>query len=116
MRHQADFDAIAAAMNAEHYEVALSLLSPLVDAGIPSAIGMLGTFYQLGLGVPPDGPKAISFLAQAAAAGNALAAHNLGTIYCTGLPDVGRNSDLAYSWYAEAKKLGSQLMPPDVYE
>lgn len=113
--HQPDFDKIMAAVNAENYESAHALLSPLVDAGIPSAIGMLGTFYQLGLGVPPDGPRAVTLLAQAAETGDALAAHNLGTLYCTGVPGVSPDSDLARSWYARAKALGSKLMPPDAY-
>lgn len=116
MTDQPDFDKITAAMDAEDYQSALLLLSPLADAGIPSAIGMLGTFYQLGLGVPPDGLKAVSLLTQAAGAGDALAAHNLATVYCTGLPGVSRNPDLGRSWYAKARELGLQLMPPAAYE
>jgi TPR repeat protein len=111
-----DVAEIIAAIEAKNYEAALSLLSPLVDAGIPSAVGLLGTFYQLGLGVPPNGEKAVSLLTQAAEAGDALAAHNLGTVYCTGLPGVDRNPDLGRSWYAKARGLGSQLLPPDAYE
>ena len=116
MTHPPDFVEIVAAIEAESYDAALSLLAPLVDAGIPSAVGLLGTFYQLGLGFPPNGVKAVSLFTQAAKAGDALAAHNLGTVYCTGLPGVAPNPDLARSWYKKARGLGLQLLPPDAYE
>lgn len=109
-----DAKGVVAAIEAENYEAALSLLSPLVDAGIPNAIGLLGTFYQLGLGVAINGPKAVSLLTRAAEAGDALAAHNLGTSYCTGLPGVTRDPDLGRLWYTKARELGLNLMPPDI--
>lgn len=111
-----ELEPVIAATEAGDYAAALNLLAPLAEAGLPSAVGMLGVFYQLGLGVEPNGPKAVALLTQAAEAGDAIAAHNLGTVYCTGLPGLPSDPALGHTWYQRARAMGAQLAPDQFYE
>lgn len=93
------------------YGSALLLLKPLADAGVPEAIGMLGLAYQKGAGVDVDSEKAIELYEKAVEMGDAIAAHNLGLLYKTGMPGVEPNSELSRRFLSLAEEMG--LDPDD---
>jgi uncharacterized protein len=104
------------AYESENYKLSVSILEPMCAEENPDALSLLGVFYQLGLGVECDGIKAISLLERAVAQGKGEAAHNLGTIYCTGLPGVQADTELARSYYQKAKAMGAQVADDSFYE
>jgi uncharacterized protein len=95
---------------------ALRLVQPLASAGLPEALALLGTMYQVGLGVAPDAIKAIELLSRAVEAGVGVAAHNLGTIYAAGMPGVAADHERSRAYYRKAKALGCQTAPDAFYE
>jgi len=105
-----------AAFSAMEYSQALDILKPLVESAIPGALGMLGVAYQLGLGVTRDGQKAVEILLKAVELGDGTAAHNLGTIYVTGMPDIEANHELSKKFYRKAKEMGAQYAPDSFYD
>lgn len=112
----AELQAAQAAIDEGRFLSAIALLEPLCTENNAAAKSMLGVLYQLGLGVPINGPKAVSLLAAAAEAGIGIAAHNLGTIYVTGLPGVAPDPELSQYFYRLAKNLGAQFAPDAFYE
>lgn len=88
------------------YAELLDYVIPFANAGHPVAQCMAGVLYQLGMGVPQDGPLAESWLRQAAEQGDAVAWNNLGTLFLMGLP--GLEADLVESerCYARSSELG----------
>ncbi len=106
----------AEAFASEKYNMALSLIEPLVKNENASAIGMLGLAYQQGFGVETNGNKAIELLERAVAMGDGTAAHNLGTIYITGMPGIERNPEKAKELYRLAKEYGAQFADDSWYE
>jgi len=116
MDHLEQLNAAQDAINTERYADALAILEPLCAIKDPTAQSMLGTLYQLGLGVPVNGAKAISLLTAAAEKGNGVAAHNLGSIYVTGLPGVERDTERSRFYYRLARDLGAQFTQASFYE
>ena len=104
------------ALSAKDYKRALSLLLPLVEVSDSGALSLLGVMYQLGVGVELDGLKAIELLKKAVNLGDGVAAHNLGTIYGMGMPNVPKNAKLSKSFYQQAKNMGFQCAPNEFYE
>ena len=104
------------ALVAERYNEAPGILEPLVEAEVPEAIGMLGTAYQLGLGVAIDGPKAVEILSKAAELGDGAAAPKIGTIYAAGMPGVAADPKLSKEFYRLAKERGAQCGEDSWYE
>lgn len=94
------------ALGREDYDEAACLLAPLAQRGISEAQRNLGTLFQLGLGVTRNLKKAIELLEQAAANGDGVAAHNLGTLYLSGEPDIPLDQAKSKQWYRRAKDLG----------
>jgi uncharacterized protein len=111
-----DFEKAYEEFLAGGYERARELLVPLAERGDLDALTLLGTMYQLGLGVPYDGVRAAELLKRAAEAGNGLAAHNLGSVYYGGLPGVATSREEGLKWYREARRLGAQFAPDSWYE
>jgi TPR repeat protein len=101
------------AFDASNYEQALSLMLPIAEAGDIEIMCNVGTIYQLGLGVPRNLEKAVYWLEKAALQGNALAAHNLGTLYMTCLPDWPQDPELSEKWRALSRKLGGMPFSVD---
>jgi TPR repeat protein len=97
--------------SSESYSEALSLIQPLVIAGDPDALMFLGMLYWGGFGVPPDGSKAAELLTRAMDAGVGLAAHNLGTLFATGMPGVTVDFERSRACYRRAKALGYRATP-----
>jgi uncharacterized protein len=104
------------AFSEENFALALEILEPLIARSVPGALGMLGVAYQLGLGVECNGPKAVEFLLKATELGDGTAAHNLGTIYVTGMPGIEANKELSKKYYRKAKEMGAQYTDDAFYE
>jgi len=97
----------AARLYAElEYESAFQILLPLAQGGFVRAQEMVGTMYQIGLGIPKDIDAAFRWLEAAAEAGSGVAAHNLGTLWQTCEPE--RRSDVEKSlyWFEVARSRG----------
>lgn len=103
------------ALSAEDYDKALALLLPLAEESIPEALSLLGVMYQLGYGVERDGLKAVEILSKAVDLGDGVAAHNLGTIYAVGMPDVPQDMKRSKACYQLAKSMGVQCAPDEFY-
>ena len=114
--HLSELEAAQTAIDAECFTEAIALLEPLCAQNHAIAKSMLGVLYQVGAGVSANGALAISLLTSAAEQGIGLAAHNLGTIYITGLPGVAPDSNLAKHYYRLARDLGCQLAPNAFYD
>ena len=104
------------ALNNEKYKKALTILEPLAKTQNAQALSMLGTMYQLGTGVTVDGKKAVELLSKAVSLGVGVAAHNLGTIYITGLPGIKKDAALSKKYYRLAKDMGAQFAEDKFYE
>lgn len=96
--------------SAGEYERVYEIIVPFADTGVPDAQCMLGLLYQLGLGVPQDGPKAVSWYLRAAAQGHPLAMNNLGTIYLQGMPGIVPDRETALEYYKQAHSSGFNAM------
>lgn len=94
------------ALDGEKFELAIQLMIPLAEAGDTEIQSDLGTLYQLGLGTSRDLEKAVYWLEKAASSGFGLAAHNLGTLYMTCLPDWPLDPEKSERWRARAQELG----------
>jgi len=104
------------AFSEENFALALEILEHLVARSVPGALGMLGIAYQLGLGVERNGQKAVELLLKATELGDGTAAHNLGTIYVTGMPGIEANKELSKKFYRKAKEMGAQYTDDAFYE
>lgn len=115
MAHFEQLNAAKAAMEADEYGQAIALLEPLCHEGVPDAQSMLGVLYQIGIGVPGDGKRAVTLLRSAAEKGVGLAAHNLATLYATGAPGIEPDPELSRHYLLMARNLGVNLLPADFY-
>lgn len=88
------------------YKKSLEILELLAEKNYPPAIGNIGCFYQLGLGVEINGKKAVEYLKRAVELGFGPAAHNLGTIYGGGMPGIEKDSQLSDFYRHKANELG----------
>lgn len=75
---------VDAAVRRHKYEVAVTLLSDLSDAGNAEARYRLANFYRTGRGVPPDDKKAFDLIQAAAEQGHVEAQFSLGNLYLSG--------------------------------
>ncbi len=95
-----------------NYSAAVRLLIPLAHKGNPKAQCNLAALYQFGLGVNPDGRKAVELYVKVAKQNiteeslSAIAYHNLATIYITGIPGVKPDRSQAEEYKKLAKDLG----------
>lgn len=94
------------ALEQESYEAAYAALLPCAEAGILEAEATVGVLYMLGQGTPRDLVKAINLLTRAAEKGSGIAAHNLGTLYMTGEPDIPLNPKESQKWFQLASDRG----------
>ena len=107
--------ALEAIDRGDHAE-AFRLLLPLAQAGSAKAQANLGTLYQLGLGVQRDLTEAVKWLKKAVGQGEGIAAHNLGTIYMTGSPEIPVDQNESKKWYRKARELGFEVADKSWYE
>ncbi|KAI9131949.1 sel1 repeat family protein [Acaryochloris sp. CCMEE 5410] len=99
-------DAGQVAYTQHQYAAAFQLLSPLAYQGNVIAQCLLGSMFQLGLGVKRDSATAKQWYQQAGSQGCALSFHNLATIYEVD----GQNPALAQYYRQKAKDMGRDLM------
>jgi len=96
----------------KNYLAALELLVPLVDAGNPKAECNLATLYHLGLGVEPDGKKAVELYLKVAEQNirqqhlSGLAYQNLSALYVIGAPGLEPDYEKPATYRALALKTG----------
>ncbi len=108
------------AFEAEDYEKAFRLLLPNAEQGNARAQCNIASMYHLGAGVIADGRKAVEWYLRAARqeireerSMFALAYHNLGTIYVTGVPGVEPSKEMARECWRKSLAFGSKLIPPE---
>lgn len=102
-------DIVSQAFSDKDYGTALTLLKPLADAGVGEALGMLGLAYKVGAGVEPDGVKAVELFEKAIELGDALAAHHLGLLYLSGMPNVPQNEGAGQRYCQLALEMGLDI-------
>jgi TPR repeat protein len=100
------FAAAMAAIDARDYGKALRLLRPLAEGGHAGAQNSLGTLYQLGLGVDRNLGDALRWFMLSVGQGEGKAAHNIGTIYLTGSPEIPIDQAESKRWFRKARELG----------
>ena len=98
-------DGVAAYRNKD-YPLALLLLHPLAEQGVPAAQYTLGQMYRRGRGFILSLPEALPWLQQAAAAGYAPAQIAVGEMYEAG-EGIAQDLDLAAQWFQKAADSGS---------
>ena len=82
-----------------------TLYRSLAEAGVSEAQFILGSMYDLGLGVPQDYTEALKWLQMAAEQGNAKAQSKLGAMYDIGL-EVPQDRLEAMKWWRLAAEQG----------
>jgi len=96
----------------EEYSKAYSILIEFAENGNAQAQCYIATMYHLGLGLLPDGKKAVDWyrkVAQQHLTSNqisAIAYNNLSCIYTTGVPGILPNRDLAIEYQEQSIRLG----------
>lgn len=91
-----------AVFNQHQYAEAFQLLLPLAHQGNVVAQCMLGSMFQVGLGVEQDLAAAKIWYLQAGSQGCALSFHNLTTIFSVNE----RNPELTKYYYQQARNIG----------
>ena len=96
---------------------ALMILKPMADKNIPEAFSLLGNLYHLSENLDfLDGAKAEKYYKKAVDLGQGISAHNLGTLYATGIPNFSPNAALSKEYYKMAKKMGAQFADDSFYD
>jgi TPR repeat protein len=95
-----------------NYSEAYSILIVLAEMGDAQAQCYIASMYQLGLGVPVNGKKAVEWYIKAAKQEitegfiSAIAYNNLATIYIVDTPGILPDHELAKKYQQKAKELG----------
>jgi TPR repeat protein len=95
-----------AAFETMNYTKTLALLMPLAEKGIAEAQCIIGSLYQIGLGVQVSWEEAVRWYLKAAEQGHALACNNLGCIYSVGGVGIAMDKVKARMFYERAAELG----------
>lgn len=95
-----------AAFEAKKYEEAFELLMPIAEQGNAEAQCIIGSMYDLGLGIESNVLEAVKWYNKSASQGYAVASNNLGTIYYSGKEGIVRNRAKASEWYQKARQQG----------
>lgn len=95
---------------------ALKVIEPLVQSRDIEAMGIAGSIMVVSCENEEGGRKAAELLAEAAELGEGVAAHNLGTVYFTGIPGVKTDKELSKKYYLRARDLGCVLCEPEFYK
>ena len=107
-----------AAFEAKNFTLAVTLLSPLSDAGDAEAQYRMAIMYQHGLGVVVNELLAFKCMVSAAKQDLRLAQHGLGFMYLEG-ECIGKDAIKAVEWFtrsAEQGLVGSQSTLAMMYE
>ncbi len=99
------------AFSDNNYELALSIITPLIESGNAAATGMLGLAYQHGAGVEQNSQEAIKYFQKAVELGDAYSAHNLARLYMKGTDDIEADNELSNIYYQLAEEMGLKYEP-----
>jgi len=105
-------DAAMEAFEREDYQSVFQLAIPYASAGNSDAQVMVACLYQTGLGVERDVLEAERWLIKAATQNNALAWHNLGSLYAGRIPELKDRWGDVRKCYEKAKELGFNVAHP----
>ena len=98
------------------YATAITILTPLAEAGDTKAQNLLGLMYEFGPefggGIKKDEAKAAKWYRRAAEAENPVAQYNLAVLYVEGR-GVTRDFHLAYMWFSISANLGVERAAED---
>ncbi|MGB6300323.1 MAG: tetratricopeptide repeat protein [Rivularia sp. (in: cyanobacteria)] len=94
------------AFEAKDYVKAFELLKPLAEQGNAEAQCIIGSIYDLGLGLESNALEAVKWYKKSASQGYGVASNNLGTIYYSGKEGIVRNRAKASEWYQKARQQG----------
>ena len=100
-----------AAFEAKNYVKAFELLMPIAEEGNAEAQCIIGSIYDLGLGIEINVLEAIKWYSKSAEQGYGVASNNLGTIYYSGKEGIVRNRAKASEWYQKAREQGFMHSP-----
>jgi uncharacterized protein len=105
-----DADQVLRLFSAGAYQDVYEIAVPFAEAGNPDAQCMLALLYQLGMGVPQDGAKAVRWYERAASQSHPVALNNLGTIYFQGMAGVPPDREMGLKYYKQAHACGFKAM------
>ena len=103
--HAQTWDESFAAFNRKDYSTALAGFSALAEKGNIGAQGMLGMFYQDGLGVQKSDQHAVKWYRKAAEKGSSPAQFGLAEMYAKGL-GLPKDEQQAAVWYRKSAEQG----------
>lgn len=101
----ADYETGFNAYSEGDYATALSVWTPLAEAGDKNGQFGLGLLYANGWGVDLNDDEALKWYGQAAGQGHGEAAYNLGVMNANGW-GVPQSDDGAFKWYSQAAASG----------
>lgn len=105
-----DADQALTLFSAGAYQDVYDTAVTFAEAGNPDAQCMLALLYQLGMGVPQDGAKAVLWYERAASQNHPVALNNLGTIYLKGMVGVPPDRETGLKYYRQAHACGFKVM------
>ena len=112
----ADIEKGRRAYRDKDYATAITILTPLAEAGDAKAQNLLGLMYEFGPefggGIKKDEAKAAKWYRRAAEAENPVAQYNLAVLYVEGR-GVTRDFHLAYMWFSISANLGVERAAED---
>ncbi|MEM7716245.1 MAG: tetratricopeptide repeat protein [Cyanobacteria bacterium P01_A01_bin.68] len=100
-----------AAFEAKDYARAFELLKPFAEHGDAEVQCVIGSIYDLGLGLESNALEAIKWYKKSSEQGYGVASNNLGTIYHMGREGVEMNRTKASEWYQKAREQGFMHSP-----
>jgi TPR repeat protein len=107
-----NWDEVSKAIERADYEFVLNNAMPHALAGNPDAQCTIALPYQAGWGVHQDVLEAERWLLKAAVQNNALAWHNLGSLYFLQLPELKEKWGEGARCWERAKELGFDCAEP----
>lgn len=97
------------------YTKAFHLLMPFAEQGDAEAQCAIGSMYQLGLGIPPDGQAARRWYLQAGERGSGLAYNNLATLFMVGCVNLEADMEQARIYRHKAAENGFDIIPSSAW-
>ncbi len=100
-----------AAFEAEDYARAFELLKPLAEREDAEAQCIIGSMYDLGLGLESNALEAVKWYKESSSQGYGVASNNLGTIFYSGREGIPMNQVESKKWYQKAREQGFMHSP-----
>ena len=99
------------AFEAKNYAEAFKLLKPIAEEGNAEAQCIIGSMYDLGLGLESNALEAVKWYERSAEQGYGVASNNLGTIFYSGREGIPINQVESKKWYQKAREQGFMHSP-----